>query len=68
MSAIALVVAVILVILGVAHFYWAAGGKAGTEKVIPKIDGKPAINPGVIITVMVGVGLVGVGFVIYSDC
>ena len=65
MDILSLIITVSFVLLGVLHFYWAAGGKAGIHKVIPTIDGKPSIEPGKIITALVGVALVGIGAVSY---
>jgi hypothetical protein len=43
------------------HFYWAFGGKFGSQAVIPKIEGKLAFQPPVLATVFVALAmLVGV--------
>ena len=65
MDILALIITVSFVLLGLLHFYWAAGGKAGVHKVIPTIDGKPSIEPGKIIIALVGAALVGIGAVSY---
>ena len=42
------------------HFYWAFGGKLGSQAVIPKIEGKLVFQPPVLATVLVAlVMLVG---------
>ena len=43
-----------LVIAGLFHFYWAFGGKIGLNRAIPTINGKALINPGKLLTVIVG--------------
>jgi len=43
-----------LVIAGLFHFYWAFGGKVGLNRAIPTINGKALINPGKLLTVIVG--------------
>ncbi len=65
MDILALTITVLFVLLGFFHFYWAVGGKTGVNKVIPTIDGKPSIEPGKIITALVGAAMVGVGAVSY---
>jgi len=43
-----------LVIAGLFHFYWAFGGTIGLDRAIPTINGKTLINPGKLLTVIVG--------------
>jgi len=43
-----------LFIAGLFHFYWAFGGKIGLDSAIPTINGKAIINPGKLLTVIVG--------------
>lgn len=66
MSIISTIIAIIFILLGILHLYWAAGGKAGIAKVIPVVEGKPAFDPGKIMTLLVAFGLMGVGAVSYS--
>jgi len=65
MSEVALIVTVIFFLLSLIHFYWASGGKIGIEKVIPEIDGNPAMTPGAIITIIVAIGLLGIALISY---
>ena len=66
MTIVASIVSVMFVLLAILHVYWAAGGRAGIEKVIPQVEGKPAITPGKIITLGVAMGLMGVASVAYA--
>lgn len=43
-----------LTLLGILHFYWAAGGKLGRDNVIPTSNGSPVLHPGPIATAIVG--------------
>jgi hypothetical protein len=36
----------ILILLGLLHFYWAVGGKLGKGSVIPTCQGRPVLRPG----------------------
>ncbi len=65
MSIVAFIIVGLFVCLSVLHFYWAFGGKVGVDKVVPTVDGKPMIEPGVIITVFVAVALLGFGVIAY---
>ncbi len=63
MSIVAFIMLVLFVCLGVLHFYWALGRKSGLDKVIPELDGKPAMEPGAIVTVIVAIALTGFGII-----
>ena len=54
MILISLITIITLVIAGLFHFYWAFGGKIGLNRAIPTINGKALINPGKLLTVIVG--------------
>ena len=54
---LAVVASSILCVLGAVHLYWAAGGTIGKGAAVPSLNGEPALSPGVLGTVMVGVGL-----------
>ncbi|MDF3026821.1 MAG: hypothetical protein K0S23_1128 [Fluviicola sp.] len=59
---IALILFLIFLFLSSIHFYWAFGGKWGSTAVIPtKDDVQPAMNPGIIATLIVAFGLFGFG-------
>lgn len=55
----------IFIALSVVHFYWAFGGKRGFKKSIPTVNGRPTLNPGPIITIIVALGLFGFGVITY---
>ncbi len=65
MSIVVLIVMLLFVFLGLLHVYWAFGGKIGVNKVIPVIDGKPTMTPGVTITLIVAIVLFGCGAVVF---
>lgn len=65
MVVVAAIISVVFVLLSILHIYWAGGGKAGISKVIPVIEGKPAITPGKVITLLVAFGLMGIAGVSY---
>jgi len=56
---------IVLIALGLLHFYWAMGGQLGITKAVPEIDGKPTINPGPITTAFVGVALLSFSALAY---
>jgi len=66
MNFIAIVTIVLLNIMGLFHFYWAFGGKVGLGKALPTQDGKRLINPGRVLTFIVGIFLLAFAFVAYS--
>ena len=59
-------VVILLVFLGIVHFYWALGGKRGVDKAIPTIDGKPTMEPGAVVTAFVGFALIGIGGITFA--
>jgi len=65
MSAITILTIVALSLIGLLHFYWALGGVIGMTIAIPTEDGKPLINPGKVVTVIVGVALFGFALIAY---
>ncbi len=65
MSIVAFVVSALFACLSALHFYWALGGKAGVDKAIPEIDGKPTMEPGATVTAAVAVALLGFAVVVY---
>lgn len=59
---ISLLLFLIFLFLSSIHFYWAFGGKWGSSAVIPtKDDSIPAMNPGIIATLIVAFGLLTFG-------
>ena len=65
MNFIALVTIITLVIAGLFHFYWAFGGSLGLDRAIPTKDGKALLNPGKILTIIVGFTILGFAWVAY---
>jgi len=55
---VAVLGAVIFIVLGGWHFYWALGGRAGQSLAIPEREGKPAFRPSFAITTLVGTALI----------
>lgn len=49
----AVLVAAVLVVLSGMHVYWAFGGRWGHEATMPKREGRPAFQPGVVATLLV---------------
>ena len=66
MDLIAIITITLLVIMAIFHFYWGFGGHVGLDKVLPTKDGKRLINPGKILTLFVGIVLLGFSFLAYS--
>lgn len=59
---IAAVLFLVFLFLSLVHFYWAFGGKWGTEGVYPTPDDKtPPRNPGITATLIVAIVLSGFG-------
>lgn len=58
----ALLVAAVLAALCTLHVYWAGGGRWGHAAALPERDGKPALRPGPITTLLVAamLGMAGV--------
>jgi len=65
MNFIALITITTLVIAGLFHFYWAFGGKLGLDRAIPTKDGKALLNPGKLLTIMVGFIILGFAWIAY---
>ena len=55
--------AAVLVFLSALHVYWAFGGRAGSEAVIPHVEGQPVFKPTRTVTLVVAVWLAGAAFV-----
>jgi len=66
MDIFALTVSAILVLIGLVHFYWALGGKAGIDKAIPTLEGRPLFQPGRVMTFAVGLTLIGFAYIAYA--
>ncbi len=65
MNVVVFLVVMLFVSLSMLHFYWAFGGKLGVDKAIPEINGKPAMEPGALITAAVAVALLGFAVIAY---
>jgi len=66
MVVVAAIISVVFFLLAILHLYWAYGGKVGINKVIPVVEGEPAIETGKTVTLLVAFGLIGVAGVSYS--
>lgn len=66
MYMIVIITTILLIMMGLFHFYWALGGTVGLDKALPTKEGKRLINPGSGLTFFVGTVLVGFSFVAYS--
>jgi hypothetical protein len=66
MILIAFFVIVTLAIAGLFHFYWAFGGKFGLDRAIPTVNGQALLNPGKILTIIVGFIILGFAWVAYN--
>ena len=59
MNIIQIILGSIFLLLGLIHFYWAAGGKWAIDTAIPTgVDGRKMLNPSTLATVLVGLILV----------
>ena len=56
--------AAVFTLLGLLHFYWAAGGGTGKNAAIPEINGVPAFRPSKTATVAVGMVLLGTAAIV----
>ncbi len=65
MDFIAFVTITTLVIAGIFHFYWALGGKIGLDRAIPTKDGKALLNPGKLLTIIVGFIILSFAWIAY---
>jgi hypothetical protein len=54
----------VLVVLGLLHVYWAAGGNWGGDVAIPQRDGKPLFAPSPAATIVVALLLFGAALVV----
>lgn len=62
---ITIITIIILVIIGVLHYYWALGGEFGLDKALPTDnEGKRLLNPSRPLTFLVG--LIMLGFVVIA--
>lgn len=57
---------IVFCLLSAVHIYWALGGCLGLNKAVPTIDGKPAFQPGALLTLAVAVVLLGCAYVSLS--
>jgi hypothetical protein len=67
---LSILLSIILIGLGVIHFYWVLGGKFGIEASLPtKESGERVLNPKKIDTAIVGIGLTafGIFYVLKSE-
>lgn len=66
-----MILTMMLVLLGLVHFYWALGGKYGLDIALPTdAHGKRLLNPSTFLTYVVGFILQGfayVSFVLYTN-
>lgn len=58
-SIVTVALAVVFFVLSAVHVYWAVGGHVGFEQAVPHIDKKPAFKPGLLMTVLVALVLLG---------
>jgi hypothetical protein len=64
-AVVAVSVAIPLVVLALVHVFWAIGGDAGLGAAVPsRADGVALVRPGLVPTLIVAVGLVGVALVV----
>lgn len=54
-------------VLSLLHVYWLFGGRFASEAVVPVVDGKRAINPSSLATVLVAAALLLAMFVILGE-
>lgn len=65
MKLIGLITIATLIIAGLFHFYWAFGGKIGLDRAIPTKDGKALLNPGKLLTILVGFIILSFAWIAY---
>lgn len=65
MQLVAITTIILLIIMAVFHFYWALDGTFGLNKVLPTKDGKRLLNPSKLLTLMVGILLIGFAVIAY---
>jgi len=68
LSIITILAIIALCLIGILHFYWAFGGGRWADIAIPTMNGERLINPGKIMTAVVGLVLFGFAFVAYVLC
>jgi hypothetical protein len=61
---VACLLVAIFVALAALHFFWAAGGGAGLDGVVPSAEGRPLFTPGPIASVAVGAALLAAALVV----
>ncbi len=66
MDLITMLTIIVLIIMGLFHFYWAFGGDIALNKVLPTKDKKPLINPSKTLTFFVGIILITFSYIAYS--
>lgn len=65
MNLITSVTIITLTIAGLFHFYWAFGGTLGLDRAIPTKDGIALLNPGKILTIIVGFIILSFAWIAY---
>ncbi len=66
MGLITIITIIVLIIMGLFHFYWAFGGGIALNKVLPTKDKKLLINPSKTLTFFVGIILITFSYIAYS--
>ena len=68
MTLIAIILFLIFLFISFIHFYWAFGGKWGSDAVLPTKDDNntKVLNPTILITLIVAFGLLGFGLFILN--
>src|SRR5262245_36137668 len=57
MTVLAVVTSVVLLALSLLHVYWAAGGRRGSDAVIPPVGGRRTLHPSAFVTLVVAAAL-----------
>jgi hypothetical protein len=63
---IATMTVIVLIMIGVFHFYWSFGGLIGLDKALPTKDGKLLLSPSKPLTFFVGIVLIIFAYIAYS--
>ncbi|WP_428738673.1 DUF3995 domain-containing protein [Sulfurimonas sp.] len=66
MDFIAIITIFVLIVIGLFHFYWAYGGKIGSDKALPTKDGELLLNPSKALTFFVGIILIVFAHIAYG--
>ena len=66
MDLIATITVIVLIMMGMFHFYWSFGGLIGLDKALPTEDGKLLLNPSKLLTFFVGLVLIVFAYIAYS--